>query len=106
MESTLLDMTNSSCQGVGKADKSVNAKCCKQTSGNCVSQVQVGHLGDLRKRFWSDSSIDDFLILKERGEKLKELLTEFYDNSKKQFNYVVGTLDVCERGIVIWPYKW
>jgi len=28
--------------------------------------------------------------LKERGEKLKELLTEFYDNSKKKFNYKVG----------------
>ena len=101
MESTLLDLTNSSCKGVGKADKSVNAKCCTQTGGNCVSRVQVGHVGDLRKRFWGDSSIDDFLNSKVRGEKLKKLLTEFYDNSKKQFNYKVGTLDVCERGFLI-----
>jgi hypothetical protein len=77
MESTLLDLTNSSCKGVGKADKSVNAKCCTQTGGNCVSRVQVGHVGDLRKRFWGDSSIDDFLNSKVRGEKLKKLPTEY-----------------------------
>ena len=73
---------------------------CKDNDGNCIAQARYGDVGKLRKEFWG-SRVDDLITAKVRGEKLDQLLRQFYDAPEKKFKYKVGDVSVCERGFFI-----
>lgn len=101
MEMTLMDVVSTSCCGVNASSNSVNAKRCSETNGKCIESVLMVAVAALRKNFWEDASVDDIITTKVRGNKLKAMISKFYDASQSKFNYQVGGTPVCERGFLV-----
>ncbi len=101
MDMTLKEILSNTCCGTNLSSNSLNAKKCKESGGRCIQKATMYDVYELRTNFWGDASFDDIITTKVRGKKLKELMSSFYDASRKQFNYKLGNTPVCERGFLL-----
>jgi len=93
-EMTLEDIMRCSCS------LSNSSPGCKENNGNCIARVRFGDVDNLRKEFWG-SRVDELITSKLRGERLEQLLRQFYDASSKIFKYKIGDVGVCEKGFFV-----
>jgi hypothetical protein len=73
---------------------------CKINSGKCVKLARIGDVNNLRESVWGPPN-DEAIGTKKKGQRLEEIMRQFYNGPKDIFEYKVGDVKVCEKGFFL-----